>query len=401
MTFEEVENRIKEFEASEEYHLLMKPNFLDIVGKPRSETAFSALFAWVLSNKRFYDIEGSPLKLLLLLLKNNASSQEKRTDVKLMDDILKEAISNNIKVRIIDLKREVPTRNTNNRYNGRVDLVIIFEVDVNSNKYSYGIIWENKIDNNEQIDQCKKYYKYFSSSSSLILNGTKYKLKDKIYVFSSIDNPEQEKLSSDKFIRITHQDIYEWILKPLNAAIMNNKDIQDDKRFLEEYISALTSIKTNKKRQIAMDEKTEELLKKLYDKHRDIIQALSLFGSNDEDIAKAVDNKIKSDSTKYQIQYDKDNKKAVIETNQTHLLSDLIKAYMLNENATKEDIDKLFEGEEWQIFSDKKKITGYDTKKIGGKTYRISNQRTRNPEYLGKIISTFGEKGYKVMAIDK
>ena len=120
------------------------------------------------------------------------------------------------------------------------------------------------------------------------------------------------------------------------------------------------------------------------------------YGSNDPDSVRAVENKIKSDSTKFRILYYKGKKKVIKETNQTHLLSDLIKLHMQNDDATREDIEKLFEGEKWQIFCDDKSVTGYDRIKINGKTYRVSNQRTRNPEYRQTIISMFGRKGYEV-----
>ena len=44
-------------------------------------------------------------------------------------------------------------------------------------------------------------------------------------------------------------------------------------------------------------------------------------------------------------------------------------------------------------------ITVYDKITIGGKTYRISNQRTRNPIYLEKIKSVFSKKGYEIVSI--
>ena len=158
----------------------------------------------------------------------------------------------------------------------------------------------------------------------------------------------------------------------------------------------LTSIKTNRKGQTAMDEKTKKLLGKLYKSHQDIIDAMIRFGSNDPDSVRAVENKIKSDSTKFQILYYKGQKKVIKETNQTHLLSDLIKLHMQYDDATREDIEKLFECEKWRIFSDDNSVTGYDSIIIRGKTYRVSNQRTRNPEYRQTIISKFGRKGYEV-----
>lgn len=131
---------------------------------------------------------------------------------------------------------------------------------------------------------------------------------------------------------------------------------------------------------------------------QDMVNALIRFGSNDEDIAKAVENKIKSDSTKYQIQYYKGNKEVIKETNQTHLLRDLVYDYMNRFKASREDIEKLFDRVEWTIFSDENK-TGFDIIKIGKEKYRISNQRTRNPEYLNDIANVFGEKGYEIIPL--
>lgn len=129
---------------------------------------------------------------------------------------------------------------------------------------------------------------------------------------------------------------------------------------------------------------------------RDIANALILFCTNDEDIAKAIEKK--SDSTKYQIQYYKGNKEVIKETNQTHLLRDLVYDYMNRFKASREDIEKLFDRVKWTIFSDENK-TGFDIIKIGKEKYRISNQRTRNPEYFNDIVNVFGEKGYKIIPL--
>ena len=344
MTYTEVEKKIEEFKASEEFKLLTKPNFLQIAGKSRSETAFTSLFTWVLSNLNFNDLEVAPLKRFLQLISKNATDQE-GCGGSLVDSELKEMLKKeDTQIRLINLQTEVPSYNTNGSYNGRVDLVMALSIIRGLREYNIGIILENKIDAGEHQKQCAKYYKYFTRYKKIKINEAKYKVDSKIFVYSCIEN-RKDSLSSDKYVVITHQDIYDWILRPLNTAILSKENIQENKRFLEEYISALTSIKTNRKGQIAMDEKTKKLLGKLYKSHQDIIDAMIRFGSNDPDSVRAVENKIKSDSTKFQILYYKGQKKVIKETNQTHLLSDLIKLHMQYDDATREDIEKLFEGE--------------------------------------------------------
>lgn len=60
-----------------------------------------------------------------------------------------------------------------------------------------------------------------------------------------------------------------------------------------------------------MNEKTKELLGRIYKSHQDIIDAMIRFGSNDPDSVRAVENKIKSDSTKFQILYYKGKKRSL------------------------------------------------------------------------------------------
>ena len=61
-----------------------------------------------------------------------------------------------------------------------------------------------------------------------------------------------------------------------------------------------------------MDEKTKESLGRLYKSHQDIIDAMIRYCSNDPDSVRAVENKIKSDSTKFKILR---HKKVIKETN--------------------------------------------------------------------------------------
>lgn len=454
MTYIEVEKKIEEFKASEEFKLLTKPNFLQIAGKSRSETAFTSLFAWVLSNQKFKDLQVSPIVLFLKLLSAKANEQEKKCDVELMDAKIKKAIeSNQVEIDVLDYTTEYYVRakkrkKRKNGKEGRVDLVIICKFRVESKEASIGIIIENKIDHDEENDQCKFYYEYFFKKPEIIINGTPYRTSNDvqdIYVFSSIENKDDKEVSCSQYIFITHQDIYNNILLPIYKSISCHPGLSLEEDYLKEYMSALTSIKTDGKIQIVRDEDMRQVLKHLYIYYQDFIDRVIIEGREDphlknviiknkkipygimdegtrdlfkgfyrenqdlmvtlmsegcedcKEIVEALHNKRKSSGVRFEIYFEEEY---IIETNQRNLLADLVKDYMERFNASREDVKNLFSNKNKieDIFVDDYN-SGYVVVEVCGVTYKISDQRTRNPEYLGKIISTFGEKGYKVIAL--
>lgn len=391
LTFKEVAEKIHQLYSSEEFcHLNAKkekPYLLDAIGKSRSETVFSSLLAWTLNNKDFCNLSEPPIMWLLRLLARK-SIQQAAADKDLMNSEISTAIlTNELDVVTKCVATEVPTsiKDGKKKKTGKVDLVILCEVLGTDNK-TIRIIIENKIDHIETEEQCNKYYQYFKSTPEIIFNEKSYKSDEDVFVFLSIEEPE--KLSNNNYICITHQDIYDHVLKPLSKYKHGISEISI--RYLNEYMDALTSLDTKGKTQIAMDKETRNLLKKFYESNQDIIDAAVMAGSNDEKVVDAVKDKRKSASKRYEIRY---NDELIATTNQAHLLRDLVKDYLeRNVGSDKSDIEDRLP---WKIFDDGD-TTGYDDIIINNVPYRVSNQKVRYDDNYRKIVKVFRNWGYDI-----
>ena len=139
----------------------------------------------------------------------------------------------------------------------------------------------------------------------------------------------------------------------------------------------------------------------------------SSIGSVEQEIKEAdfdiVDTEYRNKETRvYAVKEDKNtstngyeliyNEIYITKTNQRNLLGCLIKDYMERFNASREDVENLFSNKIGSIFVDVNN-SGYVDVKVGGTTYKISDQRARNPEYFMYIQRVFSEKGYRIIAL--
>lgn len=188
-------------------------------------------------------------------------------------------------------------------------------------------------------------------------------------------------------------------LKAVMTKFYNFKDLEWDKLKMNK-----PSYERNQVMCIQEKLKIHYLKRKPYDSSVDYIE--QEIEENDFDMVDTeyCDNETRVDTVKedkntglkgYEISY---NEIYITKTNQRNLLGDLVKDYMERFNASREDVQNLFSNKIGDIFVDVNN-SGYVEVKVCGAKYKISDQRTRNPEYLGKIINTFGEKGYKVIAL--
>lgn len=448
LTFEEVKKKIEEFEASKEFKLLTAPNFLQIAGKSRSETAFTSLFAWVLSNHKFNELEITPINSFLSLLVHKAKEQEKESGVVLMDTkIIKAIESNKVKIDIIDYKTEyaVCLKKRKKCGKGKVDLLIICDFSFENKHYPLAIIIENKIDHTEKNDQCKVYYDYFKEKPEIKINEKRHRTcKDvqDLYVFSSIEKPDPTSVSCSQYIFITHKDIYDKILLPIKYSISGKPGFSLEELYLNEYMSALTTIKTEGKFQIVKDESMQKVLKDFYLLHHDFIDRVIIEGCGDshlknsiikyrqnkysrieedirtlyeryfsenedlivslmsegcecKEVREALQNRRKSFSILYEIYFQGDY---IIETNQSSLLGDLVKDYMERFQTSRENVQSLLDKKIGAVFVDDNDY-GFELFEINGMEYKISNQRTRYPWNIKEIKRVFDKKGYEIIQL--
>lgn len=292
-------------------------------------------------------------------------------------------MTNEIVVKALPAKTEVSTSKSKGKASDRIDLQLdcIVKDKTNFKEKKLRIFLENKVDSDEHDEQCNKYYKYFTDKKIEDNRNSDYD----IFVFLSIDVPE--KLSSDKYIKITYQDLLDNVL---TLILMQGSYYPDTSiKYLQDFINTITSLKTNGKRQIAMDKETKELLEKFYVNNREIIEQAVLTCSDNE--VKEALKTSQRDRTKYKLSY----QGTVIENNipKSKVALKAI-TYLKDCGKTPECIESLLKdcGAFWSKSKDK---TGYTDEVNFGNlgTYWVHTQRYKG-EIFNKLVDVLNNSGF-------
>lgn len=287
MSYPELAGRICDIYSSDEYHKLAlklsSETYLDSISKSNSEAVYSSFLSWILDNGYFQSLPVSPLHNLLRLLARNAAVESGNSNQELMSRELRHAIiTNDISISHVSVQKEVPAKNRCSKKDGRIDIVINFTWSDSKlrNPKNCRILIENKVYSNEHDEQCRTYYSFFNSEKDAEENH----IDENIFCFLSID--KLDKISDSHYIRINYQELLEWVLIPLKAYKTHFPPKYSI--YLEDFIETITSIRTNGRQQIAMDNETAELLRTFYEKNSDLIRA-AILQSDDEEVKNAVE----------------------------------------------------------------------------------------------------------------
>lgn len=358
---------------SKEYHELKalseRKTLLDIFGKSRSETIYSAMIGWCFDNIEFKNTPEPSILFLLRLAALKAEYQATASmprDTLMGGDLWKNIFVNNINnIDVEEVTLEEQTKTQTSR--GRSDISIKCII----NKEKIRILIENKVDSSEHNEQCLKYVDFYEN------NNDPY---NTVYLFLAPDEPE--KLSSDKFIKITYQDFLDSVLYP----IMSYRDQYLPKTvfYLEEFINTITSFRTEKNNRIlAMSEEVKSLLKEFFKNNRDLIfAAIDSVSDGDEELKEKA-NKVREGTVTYTITFPDLTKKTV--SGHTALAYDIAqylatkysKQYLLNKygrlETTCSDKDFIL-GQMKQGKNNRKLYTGEAIISKGGGKVWCSNQ---------------------------
>lgn len=292
----------------------------EVFGKERSETVHSAFLRWLLNCKGISAQNTQPLELFLQLLAQRGSMEGR------MDSNLCRLISSGLlRISNINTETEVLVRKLateaaadyalpkkyprdwteedhkicrkNRMLNAlaqtkektgsdRIDLVIDMEIDGCPDVTHLQIILENKIDSREGgpkstvaiqgYDNLTQTKRYFEATKR---NKPRFK---QIYVFldptpsSELDildwSEMEQKCSSDQYIMICYQDIYDMVILPLIAS----KSLTDRARiFLEDYRNELTFPSLSQEGQVmAVDAARIDVLLRIWSKYKELISAV-------------------------------------------------------------------------------------------------------------------------------
>ena len=270
---DEIDNEIENFFLSPEYVDVCirtnsgKEQFFDVIGKTDTESAHSNFLQWLFENEDFCKGAISPLNRLVMLLlhfsdKNNCQILCKQGyDV----EILKSAIRNNlvseIRLNSYEKRREVTfglgAKDPARKAKRSVDLLLNSTFLLNGQEKSLRIIIENKVTTYEHDSQCKAYECYYSNPKRLA--------DYTFFVYLAPYRVRIGDLSSDAFISIDYQTIYDLILMPIisNSGYYSESSI----KILKQYINSIT----NTSNLMVVKKEYRDKLRDFFTANRDLI----------------------------------------------------------------------------------------------------------------------------------
>lgn len=293
-TYTTAVKRIREIYSSEEYNKLQAKlshtTYLEAMGNHRWEVTYSSLLKWIFSNPEFdlnrglQDTQESPIVFLLRLLaakavEPGAQNKPKLPKEELFDGnitLLEKILINDVTIDVNHVQAESEADGSTEKKGKKDSIDLDIECDA---KYGNGnehirILLENKVDSCEGKKQCKKYYNYFNSHKKGAVTH--------LYVFLSPEkNPDNLSLTDDHFIKISYQDLLDNVLMPILHQSEHYSELS--RRYLQDFIDTITSIKSSGKGNIAMDPEVRELLIKFFTDNEELIYSAVNEGTDDKD----------------------------------------------------------------------------------------------------------------------
>ncbi len=270
-TREDVENMLIKLYSSDVYNRLVARRehkaFLELFGKARLENGISSFLVWLFGNEQLNTIAIPPILHLLRLIAFKSLPEDENGIPKLEPELRDAILINRFQILNVEVKGE----DIND--NGRADIKITIAYRINdgnsksntslSDSQKLILIIENKIDSTEGDNQCGRYEEHYTEEAKK--DGSKV-----AFVFLSVIKPEV--LTSEIFIKITHQDILDRVLHPL--LVHSSQFSAEILRYIEAYIDNITSFNPDdKKPPIAMDESLRNLLIAFFDENESLIRA--------------------------------------------------------------------------------------------------------------------------------
>lgn len=223
----------------------LSPSLFDIIQKDRSETVHSNFLKWLFDLQISNESVGFNIISSLLQFAHKRAVEQERdfpTDLALAAYGKPESICLSAKT-----DREYPCPGVNyikggKPQTGTVDLVINGAAQNKSEELiPFKIIIENKVDSKEHDEQTWKYYSFFEGRTantpkgiSIVQEYQKPQNEQRIYLYLT---PDYAECSCDKYIRVSYQDIMDYIITPLLS--LGNLSPRT-RMFLEEYSRTLS-----------------------------------------------------------------------------------------------------------------------------------------------------------------
>ena len=242
----------------------------------RDENRHSAFLAWFFGLD--YESVNAPLyRLLALLVSKGNSSDDKR------ECLVKAIAYQTLRIKKATVETEkVISKFTKIQYNDRIDIFITCDVEGCSNFNKIEIIVENKVESTEggqktgdrvpQSSDCDdKYWKIESQTKRYhyacqSCRGDDFDGDNTLQIFVYL-TPKEEDPSCNEFIKISYQDLVDYIFDPF----VKSKGINDyTKNTVTEYLRILCNPNNKYNSILATMEEEKELLKNFYDRNIDL-----------------------------------------------------------------------------------------------------------------------------------
>lgn len=276
-------------------------SFFEIISKERSETTYSAFLRWLFTENGIVN-ETSPIYYLLdVLVRRYEEQKSLQTPHKdLIDnDVKKCFVTRKLLINSINAETEKPVRDMAQRIASgkgatgltdkdiqtiaekswdRIDLY--FDCDIKGSGLSANrleIIIENKVDSSEgkeKTDYKTKVDVYDKASQTKrYYLGTWYDRTDvlQLYVYLTPKNPKEVVGIDEHFIKISYQDIVDFVLLPMLASSSLSPR---NRFFLEEFLNQLIYPSLDGvflKPSIANGATYTSQFDKVWEKHRDLV----------------------------------------------------------------------------------------------------------------------------------
>lgn len=266
--------RIRDFYEAE--------NLWRTLGIERDEKSHSAFIVWLLGVEPAK--ENSPLHNFLNLLVGSEKYNNLQQNTEGYNELKKSVLLGNLRLLSVQIETEKTVSSLSKiRYNDRLDIYAISDIEGAEKYKKLEIIIENKINSSEGGNKFKnlsnetqeeKNYKtkaqteryYYACSEEHQLRNSP--ICDTIQLFVFLTAQKDQEPADNHYIKISYQDLVNFIIEPL----LNREDIDNHTIFvLREYLRILGN-PCNNQITMATTNEEKELLKEFYNRNEELFK---------------------------------------------------------------------------------------------------------------------------------
>ena len=281
--------KIKNSKSYINYHKYHRGNVFGITKTSRWELMHSNFIAWALSPRSSHALGFYPIYQLVRSIGSIQKNADNATSRKINDALLYQFYSDDFIVDVA-IEREAPVKVGSNTK--KIDLLI----EITTKEKVLPIVIENKVDSSENgsnHDQTVVYYQW--GENDAYPDRTIYYAPLYIFLYPEYKNIKQK---SDKYIRMTYQDLVDYILDPSLAKCGDLVSIHNYEQYLQSLSFQIDSEKGGRAMAISGEEK--KILEEFVAENRDLLSAvLGKLEGVDQNALNKVTNSLR-DNSKYE-----------------------------------------------------------------------------------------------------